>query len=219
MNSFWRGFEQGRFFRIAFMVILRSLAVLTALAGVVYWIGIWFSVARHATVGLVVGWFVAELFYAIALVVVVWLLWQRGGKILRLSGETFPNFDLMAVIVRLIGEISSVLLSMGGIAGMILIWAAGQQIAEPLRLFIRLSGRYALYRPPDRFLVGLGYGVYGIVQAILVLLLTYFLAEAILLFKGILMNTQVIRQRVEEPRESGAENPPEAGEEAPSVEV
>jgi hypothetical protein len=94
MNSFFRGFQEGRFFRIAFWLIFRSLAVLTALAGIVYWIGIWIDVIRRATIGLVVGWFVAELPYGVALVAVVWLLWQRGGKAQRLSDDIFPAFDM-----------------------------------------------------------------------------------------------------------------------------
>jgi hypothetical protein len=88
-----------------------------------------------------------------------------------------------------------------------------------MRFFIRLSGSYALFRPPNRFLVGLGCGVYGVVQAILILLLTYFLAEAILLLKGILTNTQVIRNRLENRSEHAPERSTEAGEEAPSSEV
>jgi hypothetical protein len=197
VSGFFRGFEEGRYFRVAFSLILRALAVLVALAGIVYWIGIWFSVIRRATVGLVVGWFLAELPYAIALFAVVWILWQRGGEIRRLPGGVFPSFDITALIVRLFGEISAVLLSLGGIAGMILIWAAGQQLLEPLRLFVRLSGRYALYVPSNRFLVGLGYGVAGVVEAIVVLLLAYFVSEAILLLRGIMVNTQAIRHRLE----------------------
>jgi hypothetical protein len=206
MQRVWDGFLDGKYFKIAFFWILRVVAVVAAIAGLFYWIGLWIQMFRVGTVGIIIGGIVDQGLYIIALAALVWTIWQRGGVMLNLPEEAvYPVFDITAVILRLFGEILAIILSFISIAGMIIVWGGGRQAVQVLGFLVRPFGVYALNSAPGVFGVGLIIFIVHIIEAIGVLLLAYFLAEAINMLKGIFVNTLQIQKAVVKQEDTPAE--------------
>jgi hypothetical protein len=206
MQRVWDGFLSGKYFKIAFFWILRVVAVVAGIAGLFYWIGIWIQIFRVGSVGVILGGIIDQGLYIIALAALVWTIWQRGGVVLSLPEEAvYPVFDITAVILRLFGEILAIILSFISIAGMIIVWGGGRQAAQVLGFLVRPFGVYALNSAPGVFGVGLIIFIVHIIEAIGVLLLAYFLAEAINLLKGIFVNTLQIKQAIVKQEETAEE--------------
>jgi hypothetical protein len=206
MQRVWDGFLSGKYFKIAFFWILRVVAVVAGIAGLFYWIGIWIQIFRVGSVGVILGGIIDQGLYIIALAALVWTIWQRGGVVLSLPEEAvYPVFDITAVILRLFGEILAIILSFISIAGMIIVWGGGRQAAQVLGFLVRPFGVYALNSAPGVFGVGLIIFIVHIIEAIGVLLLAYFLAEAINLLKGIFVNTLQIKQATVKQEETAGE--------------
>jgi hypothetical protein len=206
MQRVWDGFLSGKYFKIAFFWILRVVAVVAGIAGLFYWIGIWIQIFRVGSVGVILGGIIDQGLYIIALAALVWTIWQRGGVVLNLPEEAvYPVFDITAVILRLFGEILAIILSFISIAGMIIVWGGGRQAAQVLGFLVRPFGVYALNSAPGVFGVGLIIFIVHIIEAIGVLLLAYFLAEAINLLKGIFVNTLQIKQATVKQEETAEE--------------
>jgi len=206
MQRLWYGFLEGKYFKVAFFWILRVVAVVTGIAGLFYWAGLWIQIFRFGTVGIIIGGIVDQGFYIVALAALVWTIWQRGEVVLNLPEESvYPAFDITSVILRLFGEVLAIILSFISVAGTIIVWAGGRQAAQILGFLVNPFGVYALNTAPGVFGVGLIIFIVNIIEAIGVLLLAYFLAEAISLLKGIFTNTQKIQKAIAKQEDTSTE--------------
>lgn len=198
MENMWRGFLEGTNFRFVIFWLLRVLAVLTAIFGAFFWIGTLIQILQRFSLGLFLGGFIFLGLYIIALFAVIQTMWKRARDIQDLPVGEFPIFAIYAAVVRLVGEISAIILAFIGVGGMFLIWGAGRLSLDIIGFLIRpilpLFGPYSLMDPIGTLTAGLVVFTVYVVSAVLTLLGSYFLAELVILIKGIFHNTQSLQK-------------------------
>jgi hypothetical protein len=207
MRRMWRDFEGGGLLRSTLLWMLRVLAVLAVLVGV--YAGIVFAVElfRRGTLFLVLAGILVLILYALALYAIVRTIWLRANDLAGLELETFPAFGLVALLVRLSGEVGAILLLFVGVAGALLVWGGGRGMGDFLGPLVEPFGPFALNSPLGVILVGVSLIVLFAVRAVLALLMAYFIAEAIALLRGLFMNARAIRASLappEPPADEGA---------------
>jgi hypothetical protein len=198
MENIWHGFLEGTSFRFVLFWLLRTLAVLTFIFGAFFWIGSLVQILQRLSLGLLIGGFLFLGFYIIALYALGRTLWKRARDIRNLPANEFPIFDIYAAVVRLIGEISAILLGFIGVGGMFLILGAGRLALDIFGFLILpllpLFRPYSLMDPLGTITAGLGVFVIYTISAILILLGSYFLAELVTMLKRIFQNTQALQE-------------------------
>lgn len=198
MENMWRGFLEGTNFRFVIFWLLRLLAVLAAIFGVFFWVGALIQILQRFSLGLFLGGFIFLGLYLIALFAVIRTMWKRARDIQDLPAGEFPIFAIYAAVVRLVGETSAIILAFIGVGGMFLIWGAGRLSLDIIGFLIRpilpLFGPYSLMDPIGTLTAGLVVFTVYVVSAVLTLLGSYFLAELVILIKGIFHNTQSLQK-------------------------
>jgi hypothetical protein len=184
----------GHFFRKAFAVFLQILAVVIAIAGFVAWVGVWKSVAGQ-DVSLILGIIIFQLFFVIAVYMVVHAIFIRAGDISQLPDADYTVIPIVSISLKLCGEIYACFAAVVAIAGGILIWFIGGNAFY----FIRKS---SLFMPGfgygSDFLGGLMFIVGGWLVAFLVLVIFYFFAETVVVITDIAKNTKITREVAEQ---------------------
>jgi len=198
MENMWRGFLEGTNFRFVIFWLLRLLAVLAAIFGVFFWVGALIQILQRFSLGLFLGGFIFLGLYLIALYAVIRTMWKRARDIQDLPAGEFPIFAIYAAVVRLVGETSAIILAFIGVGGMFLIWGAGRLSLDIIGFLIQpilpLFGPYSLMDPIGTLTAGLVVFTVYVVSAVLTLLGSYFLAELVILIKGIFHNTQSLQK-------------------------
>jgi hypothetical protein len=184
----------GHFFRKAFAIFLQILAAVIAIAGLVSWITVWKSVAGQ-DFSLILGIIIFQLFFVIAIYMVVHTMFIRAGDISALPDSDYTVIPIVSIALKLCGEIYACFSAVVAIAGGILIWFIGGNAFH----FIRKS---SLFMPAfgygSDFLGGLMFIVVGWLVAFLVLLVFYFLAETVIVMADIAKNTKITREVAEQ---------------------
>ncbi len=184
----------GQFFRKAFAVSLQVLAVVIAIAGLVSWIGLWKSVAGQDA-SLILGIIIFQLFFVIAVYMVVHTMFIRAGDIAALPDADYTVIPIVSIALKLFGEIYACFSVVVAVAGGILIWFIGGNAFY----FIRKS---TLYMPGfgynSDFLGGLTFMVGGWLVSFIVLVLSYFFAEAVVVMTDIAKDTKITREVAEQ---------------------
>jgi hypothetical protein len=187
----------GQFFRKAFAIFLQILAVVIAIAGLVAWVGIWKSVAGQDA-SLILGIIIFQLFFVIAIYMVVHTMFIRAGDISALPDSDYTVIPIVSIALKLCGEIYACFSVVVAIAGGILIWFIGGNAFY----FIKKSG---IFMPGpgfggygSDFLGGIMFIVGGWLLAFLVLVISYFLAETVVVLADIAKNTRITREVAEQ---------------------
>ena len=184
----------GHFFRKAFAVFLQILAVVIAIAALVSWIGVWRSVAGQ-DISLILGIIIFQLFFVIAVYMVVHTIFIRAEDISELPDTDYTVIPIVSISLKLCGEIYACFSIVVAIAGGILIWFIGGNAFY----FIRKS---SLFMPGfgygSDFLGGLMFIVGGWLVAFLVLVIFYFFAETVVVITDIAKNTKITREVAEQ---------------------
>lgn len=187
----------GQFFRKAFAIFLQILAVVIAIAGLVAWVGIWKSVAGQDA-SLILGIIIFQLFFVIAIYMVVHTMFIRAGDISALPDSDYTVIPIVSIALKLCGEIYACFSVVVAIAGGILIWFIGGNAFY----FIKKSG---IFMPGpgfggygSDFLGGIMFIVGGWLLAFLVLVISYFLAETTVVLADIAKNTRITREVAEQ---------------------
>ena len=170
-------------------LIRKVMAFLFRLIGVVSFIGgiyFFFKTISYAPD----FWFVLLLFlFAAASFISLQIWFYRAKAILNLEDSEFTVIPIFSNLFRAIGENYALFLITVGIGGTLMLWFSnyGNYLWEFSRYipFIRLD---------DSFIGGLIFLAFTIIIAFLVLLLTYFLAENILVLVQIAKNTGKIKK-------------------------
>jgi len=185
--------SQGDFFRKAFAMFLRALAVVTVIAGLVVWVMVWKSLSG-ATVLLVLGIIIFQILFVIAIYMVVHALLIRADDITKLPNADYTVIPIVSVALKLCGEVYACFMAVISLAGGILIWFIGGNAFY----FIRRSTVFMPgYGSGSDFLGGLIFIVGGWLIAFLVLVIFYFLAETVVVMADIAKNTKITRQIAE----------------------
>jgi len=193
MRPVLRRLSEGRIFRLAFTVALRALAGVTILVGLVTWLTMWKIVSSLSGIGLL-GGFVFQLLFGIAVYAVAHTILIRAGDVARLSESELTLLPIAIIVVRLIGEVWAAFGITMSIAGGILIWFAG---GSSYQLLSGLPRVVPFSFGGDTFVGGLLLIVIGTLMSFFALTAFYWLAELLGLGVGIARNAERIRQAME----------------------
>ncbi|OGP89822.1 MAG: hypothetical protein A2031_06640 [Deltaproteobacteria bacterium RBG_19FT_COMBO_43_11] len=185
--------SQGYFFRKSFAIFLRALAVVTVIAGLVAWIMFW-KYLSGATVSQVLGVIIFQVIFIIAIYMVVHALLIRAEDIAGLPDADYMVIPIVSVSLKLCGEIYACFMAGVSLAGGILIWFIG---GDAFYLIRKAAGFMPGFGHGSDFLGGLIFIVGGWLIAFFVLVVFYFLAEAVVVMADIARNTKITRQLAE----------------------
>jgi hypothetical protein len=195
----------GHFFRKAFAVFLQIFAAVIAVAGLVSCVGVWKSVVGQDAL-LILGIIIFQLFFIIAVYMVVRTIFIRADDISALPDTDYTVIPVVSIALKLCGEIYACFSVVGAIAGGILVWFIGGNAFY----FIRKSsffmpGQGFSFLPEQGFggynsdfLGGLMFMVVGWLVAFLVLVIFYFFAETVVVITDIAKNTKITREVAEQ---------------------
>ncbi len=183
--------SKGSFFRKIIAVALRVGAILIAIGGIVAFVQI-LNVVMKMPSSTILGGLIFELFLLVALYVVVHISWIRAGDIERLPESKFNVIPIVALLIKITGEIYSCAGAILAIGAGIFIWFAGQGTGFFLQQFLPISP--FMTSSSQAFTAGLLVMVYGVIICFSILIFSYFTSELILLGAQIERNTYSILQ-------------------------
>jgi hypothetical protein len=194
MESVLQLIAQGRFFRKAFAVILQALAVVVFIAGLVMWMSVW-RFAAQAALATLLGIIIFQLLFVIALYMVAHTLFIRARDIAQLPDGDFYVIPIAAIALKLVGEIYASFVAVMSVGGGILIWLM-RGYAFPL---VRKAAPLVPHLGDgEGFMGGLLFMGGGLFAAFVVLVLCYFLAEAVVVMADSARNIKITRQIAEQ---------------------
>jgi len=167
---------KGTFFKKAYGIILRAIAVLIGIAGIAGWAICWrniFMITGNNPVGVIFGGVIVQLITVVFLYMVVHGLWLRAKDIEGLPETGYFIIPIMSLTLKTIGEFYSCVLLYAGLAGGLFQWFAGFDVSHMLEFSITTLPTLGL----SGFLGGLITIIAGIVLAFSSLVFFYFLAE------------------------------------------
>ena len=194
MESVLRLIAQGSFFRKAFAVILQVLAAVVSIAGLVEWMSVWRFAARAPFVVLV-GIVIFQLLFVVALYMVAHTLFIRARDIAQLPEGEFYVIPIAAIALKLIGEIYASFVAVMSVAGGILIWLMrgyAYSLVKKAAPFVPRLGN------GEGFVGGLLFMGGGLFAAFVVLVVCYFLSEAVVMMAESARNIKITRQVAEQ---------------------
>jgi hypothetical protein len=178
--------SQGDFFRKAFAIFLRVLALVITITGLVAWVMIWKTMSGE-TVKMVAGIVIFQILFILALYMAVHALLIRAGHISELSDSDYTVIPITSVFFKLCGEMYASFATVMSLAGGVLIWFVGR---EAFYFIGKVSiFKYGFLSGSD-FLGGLTFIVGGWLVAFFVLVIFYFLSEAVVVMTDIARNTK-----------------------------
>lgn len=185
---------QGKFFRKAFAVALRALACVVSIAGLVTWMSFW-RFAAQASFAALLGIVIFQVLFVVALYMVAHTLFIRARDIASLPEGEFYVIPIAAIVLKLLGEIYASFVAVMSVAGGILIWL--------MRGFAFSLVRKAAPLVPhlgdgEGFVGGLLFMGGGLFAAFVVLVVCYFLSEAVCMMADSARNIKITRQIAEQ---------------------
>jgi hypothetical protein len=203
LNPFFRALSDGKLIRMIVAWVLRILAVLVALAGLLWFIKLvsWgikaesFAAGNETqTTGILLG---CILF---ALIGLVWgyigagLLAFRAGSIAELEESNFTVLSILSILLRLNGELMFITYSLLGVGGCIFVWLVssspyGEMGLGMLGAQIPFMGRHA-----SGFLGGIELAILLLLIAFVSIVVFYALAEGTVVLVEIALNTRGLRK-------------------------
>lgn len=194
MKSVLQLISQGQFFRKAFAVVLRILAVVVAITGLWVWIPEWKSLSG-ASNDAVIGIIIFQFLFVIAIYMVIHTMFIRAGDIAELPEADFTVIPITSITLKLLGEIYACFTTVASIAGGILIWFIR---GDAFFLIGRLAPIVPNFGAGEGFLGGILFIASGFFVAFLVLVFFYFLAESVVVMVDIAKDTKITRQIAEQ---------------------
>jgi hypothetical protein len=181
--------DEGGVMRTIGAIGLRCVGVLVALGGLLGLVEVLrFSFQANAAeitlAGLVLGLAILG-----AVAIILQIFFYRADCIRDLPTSRFTVIPIFSIMVRTAGEVYAALTSVIGVAGCLALWLAGRSVLPMLGAF----GLLLLSNPSDSsFLGGLAFAFTVLVVAMVVLILSYFFAESIVVLADIATNMNVL---------------------------
>jgi hypothetical protein len=185
--------SQGYFFRKAFAMFLRALAVVTVIAGLVAWVMVWKAISGQSA-SQILGVIIFQILFIVAVYMVVHALLIRAEDIAKLPEADYTVIPIVSISLKLCGEVYACFMAGISLAGGILIWFIGGNAFYFMR---RATVFMPGYGYGSDFLGGLIFIVGGWLIAFFVLAVFYFLAEIVVVMADIAKNTKTTRQLAE----------------------
>lgn len=185
--------SQGKLFRRAFAIALQVLAVVSGLVGVVAWILTWKPVGELPPTG-ILGGIIFQMLFVVAIYMVVHTLLVRAKDIAQLPESEFTVIPIVAIFLKLIGEVIACYGVFIAVAGGILIWFAGPGAGSVLEGVAPFLPRF----DDGSFVDGVLLMVVGVPGAFFTLVFFYLLSELEVVWVAIAKNTEVTRHIAEQ---------------------
>ncbi len=186
MKKVIEAISEGEFFRKAFAIFLRVLALVITISGLVAWVVIWKSISGD-NVQTIAGVVIFQLLFIFAIYMVVHALLMRANDISALPDGDYTVIPIASVFFKLCGEVYAAFGVVISLAGGILIWFIGGNAFYFIR---KVSIFKHGYGAGSDFLGGLTFIVGGWLVAFFVLVVFYFLSEAVVVMADIARNTK-----------------------------
>jgi predicted nucleic acid-binding Zn ribbon protein len=194
MESVLHLIAQGSLFRKAFAVVLQAMAVVVSIAGLVAWMSVWRFASRAPFVALL-GIVIFQLLFVLALYMVAHTLFIRARDITQLPDGEFYVIPIAAIALKLVGEVYASFVAVMSVAGGILIWLMRGYAFSLVKMAAPFVPRLG---NGEGFMGGLLFMGGGLFAAFVVLVLTYFLAEAVCMMAESARNLKITRQIAEQ---------------------
>jgi hypothetical protein len=185
---------QGSFFRKAFAGVLQALAVVVSIAGLVMWMSVWRFAARAPLVAFL-GIVIFQLLFVVALYMVAHTLFIRARDITALPDGEFYVIPIAAIALKLIGEVYASFVAVMAVAGGILVWLMRGYAFSVVKMAAPFVPRLG---NDEGFVGGLLFMGGGLFAAFVVLVVSYFLAEAVCMMADRAQNIKITRQIAEQ---------------------
>lgn len=191
-GAFLKLASKGSFFRKVIAIALRVIAVLLAIGGAVLFVE-GFKFIMQLPSAEMLGGIIFEVFLIVAVYIVVHILWIRAGGIGRLPESEFNVIPIVALLVKMWGEVYAGAGAVVVVGAGIFMWFAGPNIQFFLQQLVPMFPNFAP-SSNQSFEAGLMLIIYGLAICFSVLVISYFVSEMILLGVQIERNTHPIPQ-------------------------
>jgi hypothetical protein len=178
--------SEGKFFRKTVAVALRILAITIAFASLVGWIVKWQFVFSLPVTG-IIGGIIFQLLMAVAVYMVIHIALIRAGNIERLPEAEYTVIPIVALCLKLLGEIYASFLAVTAIAGGLYIWMTNRNVGKDL---LGVVAQMVPTISDLSFIGGVKFILSGATMAFISLLVSYFLSEMVIVMVDIARNTR-----------------------------
>jgi hypothetical protein len=194
--------SRGKFFRKVFSIWLRVSVIGFALAGLLVFIALW-KVISDMSSGAIIGGILFQLLWIIAVYAVVHIGWIRSVDIDRLPEGKFTMIPIASLLLRMAGEMYAAFGLVISLGGCIFFWFSGNNGLFALRSLMPLAGPSLLMAlagsslsDGSPLLEGSLFLITGAMTSLLGLIVSYLLAESIIVITEVALNTQGILKAV-----------------------
>jgi hypothetical protein len=168
--------SQGKVLKRIYSIILKVLAVLTGIGGLVAWIYGWKTIFSSDDVGVILGGIIVELLLIVLIYALVHILVIRARNIDELPEAGYEIIPVMSLSLKIAGELYACILAFFGVGGGVFHWLAGGTLAN------FFQNPYILQLPrfgslESVFANGLITILTGVLEGFGILVLFYFLSE------------------------------------------
>lgn len=186
IEPFVESLSKGPFFRKILALAMRIAAVLMVFVGLYVVLGMIGTtiMAIRTDAARALGTLMAMVLAIAVFFLVVKILLFRARSILILGDGDYPVLQMSALLLRTSSEVLALIFAGAGLISGIMHWFGGAYFPIP-----GLWDSFFLPGAPS-FVLGLGMILSGLFQAVTVLIVFYLLAELLLLFRNIALNTQ-----------------------------
>lgn len=178
---------QGRFFRKLTAMVLRVEAVMTVICCLVLILVLGKQILDLSITGKI-GGIIFILLFVITIYMLVHTLLVRAGNIAGQAESDYNIVFIAFILTKLLGELAAIYIVFLSVGGGIFIWFAGADANYVLK---EVFSRFPPVSEP--FTSGLLVIIGGLTLAFFVLVLAYLLAELLLVFVSIALNTKKSR--------------------------
>jgi len=197
IKPFLNALQEGKSVRFGIFILLWVIAVAILIGGLVNWVDFWNQVSNQDAAG-VFGVILYQLINLVLLYLIFQIIVIRASDVLNVEAydSEFTIIPIMSVLTRTFGEIIAVICVVMGIGWMIFAWFAGNAPSfSGLGQFDSLLGAFGFISiiSGTGFKAGILALVSGIVWSFIVIVVSYFWAEMIILGLKVYLNIKKIR--------------------------
>ena len=166
--------DDGKVIHRAIAFTMRIMGILSLIGGVYLLIGVLKASFEMTTEG-TIGGLILSVFLAAAVLAVAQILFHRAESIRGLRESSFMVIPIFSVVCKAIGEIYATFGTALGFGGCIYVWFSK---SNPLYLLGEVNRFLPTLSPEPTFFGGIFFLFYFGVTSFVVLMVSYFLAEA-----------------------------------------
>jgi hypothetical protein len=185
---------QDRFFKKAFSIALQILALIIALVSLVAWISVWKSVSGYSAEA-ILGIIIYQLFFVIAVYIVVHTLLIRANDIGMLPESDYRIIPIVSVCLKLTGEVYAGFMAVLSIGGGFLFWFLGGSAEY---LINKSIFPVHIFGSGEGFWGGLVFMFGGLFTALFVLVVFYFMGEIVVVMADSARNLKITKEIAEQ---------------------